>query len=113
MTNQVTRYVIKLKNGSYMQQNMLNGEKVRLIGVDLPIDADMFKLESLAKRIIEDIDNGTTNLEVEFEPDLEPVSVESYTINYYENVNEPIIYEWRLDKENGKEKWKWVRKNED
>lgn len=80
----VIRYVVKMKNGSYMVQIVDddNSEIIHITTVDLPIDADLLKSRSVAERCVEEIISGDTNLLVLYDDGNPPVSVTELEIDY-------------------------------
>ena len=82
----IRRYVIELRNGSYMKQDFHGSvELIKIRSVDNPIDADLLKQKSIADRCLSEILTGNTNIMVLYDDDNPPVRVVELKINY--NVN--------------------------
>lgn len=80
--NEVTRYVIKLKNGSFMKQEYKESlELVEIHSVDHPIDADLFKRKSTASRTNQELLSKNTNFPVVYDEDEAPTEVVKVSIS--------------------------------
>lgn len=72
----IIRYMIKMRNGDYMVQNLKEGlDEVWISTVDHPIDAMLLKNKKIARRALREILSGETNLPVEYDDDNPPVEV--------------------------------------
>jgi hypothetical protein len=70
------RYVIKLRNGSYMKQDFDGSlERIKIRAIDNPIDADLLRDKGLAERVIDEILTGNTNILVLYDDNNPPVEV--------------------------------------
>ncbi|MGD6876895.1 hypothetical protein [Bacillus infantis] len=80
----IVRYVIRMRNGSYMRQ-VLDDTKVGVVlvkTVDHPIDSDLYKERKTPERLISDLINGArTFLPVVWDKDNPPEEVEELKIN--------------------------------
>ncbi|MEM5009387.1 hypothetical protein WKH57_01570 [Niallia taxi] len=79
----VTRYVVKMRNGDYMVQSVddNNARRVLITTVDHPIDGDLFKDKSVAARCVEEILAGEATLDVEYNKNNPPVGYEELYID--------------------------------
>jgi hypothetical protein len=77
------RYVIEMKNGSYMRQEFEGSlERLKIRTVDNPIDADLLKDKSTAERVLKEILTGNTNILVLYNDDNPPIKVVELYIKY-------------------------------
>ncbi len=79
----VIRYVVRMRNGSFMVQDMSETlQAIRIVTVDSPIDADLLKTREVAQRCVDDIPTGNTNLFVIYDKENPPEEVVELEINY-------------------------------
>lgn len=80
--NEIIRYAVKMKNGSYMLQDLddMVAGRVHINSVDHPIDASLFKDKSNAARCIGEILSGNTNLLCLYNDENPPQEVEELKI---------------------------------
>ncbi|WP_080845638.1 hypothetical protein [Cytobacillus gottheilii] len=78
------RYAVKMKNGEYLRQDFDEQriETVRLWSVENAIDADLFRSESEAQRLIKEVLTGNTNLLVLYDDENPPNEVVKLTIGF-------------------------------
>jgi hypothetical protein len=80
------RYVIEMKNGSYMRQEFEGSlERLKIRTVDNPIDADLLKDKSTAERVLKEMLTGNTNILVLYNDDNPPAKVVELEIEYNKN----------------------------
>ncbi|WJV20817.1 hypothetical protein QU593_10405 [Rossellomorea marisflavi] len=80
--SKITRYVIKMKNGTYMKTEFdeVIPSQVKVLEVDHPVDADLHKDKGTAQRINNEIITSTTFLPVIFNKENPPEEVQEVTI---------------------------------
>ncbi|GLI82562.1 hypothetical protein ANABIO32_02490 [Rossellomorea marisflavi] len=80
--NKITRYVIKMKNGTYMKTEFdeVVPSQVKVLEVDHPVDADLHRDKETAERIIKEIATTTTFLPVIYNKENPPEEVQEMKI---------------------------------
>ncbi|GIN22550.1 hypothetical protein [Siminovitchia fordii] len=95
----VIRYAVKMKNGSFMVQEIddSNPQILHIHTVDSPIDADLLRSKDAAQRCVNDIPSGNTNLMVLYDDDNPPEKVMEIEINcrFYEKEEERIKLDYK------------------
>lgn len=79
----VIRYVIKMRNGDFLKQEFHETvEQVKIHTVDLPIHADLYKDKTTIYRVLNQLQEKTTNLPVIYNDENPPVEVVEVKISY-------------------------------